>query len=377
MGEGVRRVRARLGDAVHDPVAWNDVVQLAKTATAAVIAWVLAAEAFDLPQPFLAPWAALLVVHATVYRTFSRGMRQVVAAVVGVLLAAAVGQLLGLDTLAIAALLVVGLLVGSLKWFGAEATTIAATALIVLTTGYSDDAMLISRLFDTGIGVVVGLLVNVVVWPPLRQRTAITAMDRLDDAIGVLLQDIGRELGKGYEQEQVDDWIERTRTIDEDLDDAWALVRQARESARMNPRRSAGPVRDPQQWYGLLRRMEQAIAETRSMARTLGAQLRERSSTAQPWDPPFRIAWAVLLREAGAAASDADPDAIRDVRSRLERLVDELSAADGLTSQWPVHGALVINLRNILDAMDEVAVLNPLGQPPAVIDRLRRRPSPT
>ena len=30
---------------------------------------------FDLPQAFLAPWAALLVVHATVYRTFSRGLQ--------------------------------------------------------------------------------------------------------------------------------------------------------------------------------------------------------------------------------------------------------------------------------------------------------------
>ncbi len=377
MAERVRRVRARLGGTVRDPVAWNAVVQLVKTASAAVMAWVIAAEVLDLPQPFLAPWSALLVVHATVFRTFSRGLRQVVAAVVAVLLAAAVGQLLGLDTVAIAVLLVVGLLIGAMRWFGTEATTIATTALIVLTTGYSDDTMLVSRLLDTGIGVAVGLLVNLVVWPPLRQRTAIAAMDRLDGAIGDLLQDIGRELAEGYERQQVDDWIERTRTIDEDLDDAWALVRQARESARMNPRRSAGPLRDPQQWYGLLRRMEQAIAETRSMARTLGAQLRERSSTSETWDPPFRSAWAVLLREAGAAASEADPDAIRDVRGRLERLVDELTTAEGHADLWPVHGALVINLRNILDAMDEVAVLNPLGQPPAVIDRLRRRPAPT
>lgn len=376
MAAAVRRVRARLGATVHDPIAWNDVLQLVKTAVAAVIAWVVAAETLGLPQPFLAPWSALLVVHATVYRTFSRGLRQVVAAIVAVLLAAAVGQLLGLGTLAIAVLLVVGLLIGSMKWFGAEATTIATTALIVLTTGYSDDTMLVSRLLDTGIGIGVGLLVNLFVWPPLRQRTAIAAMDRLDDTLGQLLQDIGRELGEGYEQEHVDQWIERTRSIDEELDDAWALVRQAQESARMNPRRSAGPVRDPQQWYGLLRRLEQAIAETRSMARTLGAQLREKASGEEAWDPPFRGAWAALLLAAGTAASEADPDAIRAVRRRLEQLVADLSASDTTSDQWPVHGALVINLRNVLDAMDEVAAMNPLGQPPAMIDRLRRRQAP-
>lgn len=365
-------MRARLGEVVRDPIVWNDVLQLVKTAAAAVIAWVLAASTFDLPQPFLAPWAALLVVHATVYRTFSRGMRQVVAAVVAVLLAAAVGQLLGLDTLAVAALLVVGLLVGSLKWFGAEATTIATTALVVLTTGYSEDSLLVSRLLDTAIGIGVGLVVNVVVWPPLRNRTAIAAMDRIDGDIGELLQDIARGLEEGSGDSQVDDWIERSRNLDADLDDAWALVRQARESARMNPRRSAHSYRDPQQWYQLLQRMEQAIAETRSMARTLGGRV----PRPEEWAPHFREAWSGLLHDAGRAVSDADPDEIRAVRAGLEQLVDDLSAADRLSGQWPVHGALVINLRNILDAMEEVAAVNPLGQPPAMIDRLPRRTTP-
>src|ERR687898_2507587 len=95
-------VRQRVDRLLGDPIWWNDVLQLAKTFLAALTAWIIAANLLDLPQPFLAPWSALLVVHATVYRTFSRGLRQVVAAIVAVLLAAAVGQLLGLGTLAIA-----------------------------------------------------------------------------------------------------------------------------------------------------------------------------------------------------------------------------------------------------------------------------------
>lgn len=357
---------------LYDPILWNDVLQLVKTVLAAVIAWVLAASTLDLPQPFLAPWAALLVVHATVYRTFSQGLRQVVATVVAVLLAAAVGQVLGLDTVAVAVLLVVGLVVGTLPWFGAEATTIATTALVVLTTGYSDDALLASRLLDTGIGVSVGLLVNIVVWPPLRRRTAVVALDRIDDDIGALLEDIGRELEAGCEQADVDEWIERTRTLDGDLDHAWALVRQARESARMNPRRSAHSVRDPKQWYALLRRMEQAVAESRSMARTLGGQVPPQDA----WTPTFSHAWTELLVAAGRAVAAAEPDRIRAVRGRLEQLVVELSTGDRSSAQWPIHGALIINLRNVLDAMEEVAAANPLGQPPVAIARLRRRPSP-
>ena len=127
------QVRANL----RDPLRWSEVMQLAKTVVAAVVAWVLASQVFSLPQAFLAPWAALLVVHATVYRTFSRGLRQVSGAVLGVLLAWGVGNVLGLTTLAVSVLLAVGLVVGSARWFRDESTAVAATGLIVLTTGFS------------------------------------------------------------------------------------------------------------------------------------------------------------------------------------------------------------------------------------------------
>ena len=126
--------RERVDDRLGDPIWWNDVLQLVKTVLAAVVAWVIAASLLELPQPFLAPWAALLVVHATVYRTFSKGMQQVAATVVAVLLASFVGQALGLSTWAIALLLVVALVLGAVPWLGAEATTIATTSRFMTTS---------------------------------------------------------------------------------------------------------------------------------------------------------------------------------------------------------------------------------------------------
>ena len=326
---------------------------------AAVVAWVIAASVLDLPQPFLAPWAALLVVHATVYRTFSKGTQQVAATVVAVLLATVVGETLGLSTWAITVLLVVALVLGAVPWLGAEATTIATTGLVVLTTGFESDALLISRLLDTGIGVAVGLLVNVLVWPPLRRRTAAKAMDRIDDSIGELLVDIAGGLGEGCQDEDVTGWIDRTRDLDEDLDQAWALLRQAEESARMNPRRSAREMRDPQHWHGLLRRMEQAIAETRSLGRTLGSQQAHRET----WGSAFADPWIGMLGDAGRGARDADPVALLAVRRRLEDFTEELRSTER-SAEWPIYGALIINLRNILDAMGEVAEANPIGGAP-------------
>jgi len=358
------RVDARLGD----PIWWNDVLQLAKTVLAAVTAWVLASSVLDLPQPFLAPWAALLVVHATVYRTFSKGAQQVAATVVAVLLATAVGEWLGLTTVSMALLLAVALLLGSIPWLGAEATTIAATGVVVLATGFDDDVMLISRLLDTAIGVGVGLLVNVIVWPPLRRRTAAKALDRIDDSIGELLVDMAAGLGDAVGDEEIEAWVDRTRDLDSDLDQAWALVRQAQESARMNPRRSARPMKDPRQWRGLLRRMEQAVAETRSLARTLGGQEAHRET----WGEAFAEPWISMLGDAGQAASDADPTALLDVRRRLEQLSEDLRSTDR-SPEWPIYGALIINLRNIVDAMGEVAEANPIGGNELPIRVPRRR----
>ena len=59
-----RTLPARVRALVRDPVRWTEWLQLVKTVVAAVIAWLLAAHVFGLPQAFLAPWAALLVVHA-------------------------------------------------------------------------------------------------------------------------------------------------------------------------------------------------------------------------------------------------------------------------------------------------------------------------
>ena len=126
----------------------------------------------------------------------------------------------------------------------------------------------------------------------------------------------------------------------------------------MNPRRSARAMRDPQQWHELLRRLEQSVAETRSLARTLGAQAHHSAL-----DVRFAERWIAMLRETGRAAVEGDPAALVDVRRRLQEFSDDLRGTER-SPQWPVYGALIINLRNIVDSLDEVAAANPIrGRP--------------
>ena len=366
-GEGWRRTAL---DKLNDPVFWTDVLQLVKTVVAAVIAWWITADLLHLPQSFLAPWSALLVVHATVYRTFSQGVVQVGGAVLGVILAWGVGNLMGLDLWSIGVMLVIGMVIGYLPWFEGQTTAVAATGLIVLTTGFADDdPMLLTRLLDTAIGIGVGLIVNAVVWPPLRRRTAVVALDALDDDIGQLLVDMAEGLKKGVSEESIEAWVDRTRALDDEVEHAWALVRQASESARMNPRRAANELKDPKQWIDLLRRTDQAVSEIRSMARTHSHALADN----QEWQPDFREALVTVMHAGGTALMEADRKKIDDCWTSLEDLVDMVSTHDPVSSLWPVYGGILINLRNIFSAMGEFAEVNPSVHRRTPLENIRDR----
>jgi uncharacterized membrane protein YccC len=234
-----------------------------------------------------------------------------------------------------------------------EATTGAATAIVVLTTGYADDGgMLAARLLDVGIGVAVGLLVNLLVWPPLRDRGAAHQIDVIDDRAGDLLCEIAAGLRSG--EHATDDWIARTEELDEEIDEGRRVLGQARESGRLNPRPAKRRrMRATQDFAGVLHRLGQAVAETRSMARTIAL------ARVQPadWDPAFRESWLDLLRRTGEAVSGADADRLAAVRSELDELVARLDPDGEL---WPVYGALIVNLRNILESLDVVATVQPV-----------------
>jgi uncharacterized membrane protein YgaE (UPF0421/DUF939 family) len=347
----------RVPHRLRDPVTWASASQLAKTVIAAVIAWVLAVNVFHLAQAFMAPWAALLTVQATVFGTLKRGVQQAAASVLGVLIAFAAWHAFGLGAVSLAAAILAGMLVGSVRGVRAETTT-AATAVVVLTTGYLDKSgMLAARLADTGIGIAAGLVVNLVVWPPLRDRSAANQIDVIDDRVGDLLADIAARLRKGFNTDDVDNWIARTDQLDDDIDRAWSVIEEARESGRLNPRRAV-----PQRMHAaegfvpIVNRLAQAVAETRSMARTI----RFAQVPPEEWDDAFREPWLDLLQRSGAAVAEADIEEVKAVRAELRELANRLAVDEMHDDLWPVYGALLINLRNVLDALDEVVEAQPV-----------------
>ena len=335
-----------------------DLLQNAKAALAGVVAWVVAVHVLGLDQPFLAPWAAVLVVHATIYRTVSRGGQQVAATFVGVLLAWGCGSLFDVGAVAMGTMLLVAFLLGRHRWLRDESTTIATTGIVVLATNaaYQPD-LLVSRLLDTTVGVVVGLLVNLLVWPPLRDRAAWARADELPGELAGVLAEMATGLGPDLEPADTLPWVRRLREVDVRIDEAWSLLSQARESGRMNPRRSqpAG-LEDLRRALHLL---EQVVADTLSMARTLATS----AENATMWDADFREAWQRLLEATAEAVEEQDGDRLRDIRTEIGRVAEDLSTDSLAGSAWHEYGGLLVNLRNVVSALIEVQDLSNRADP--------------
>jgi uncharacterized membrane protein YccC len=232
---------------------------------------------------------------------------------------------------------------------------------VVLPTGYIDKSgMLAARLADTGIGIAVGLLVNVIVWPPLRDRSAAKQIDVIDDRLGDLLADIADQLQDGFVAHDVDRWIARTDELDNEIDRAWHVIEEARESGRLNPRRAVPQrMQAAEDFVPIVNRLAQAVAETRSMARTI----RVAGICPDDWDRAFRDPWLDLLHRSGTAVAKADTREVKAARADLRALANKLAVEELHDDLWPVYGALLINLRNVLDALDAVAEAQPVRVP--------------
>ena len=340
-------IRERLGS--PDPARVADVLQTVKTALAGTLGWVVATHLLHLQQAFLAPWAAVLVVHSTIHRTLARGAQQVSATFLGVFLAWLAGQLFGLGGLAMGAMLLVAFGVGRVRWWRDEAMTIGTTGIVVLATNaVGETNVLAGRLLDTSVGVVVGLAVNLFVWPPLRDRAAWSRLDQLPLDLCEVLDELASGLGPQLSPDQAEQWVVRLRAVDVRVDEAWGLVRQARESSRLNPRRSRPAGLE--EMDDVLHLLEQAVADVLSMARTVVTSAENRTV----WDPRFRQEWARLVTETSAAVRSHDAATLQELPRQMSDLVVQLSDEALVRSAWQEYGGLLINLRNVVRALGEV-----------------------
>jgi hypothetical protein len=356
----LRTVLRSAGDAVRGAGRERDIViQSLKAAGAALLAWVIAALWLEAPMAYLAPWVALVMVHATVYRSVVKGVQQVVAVVVGLLAATGGYVLLGDRTLTLALVLVVTMPLAYWREFGDQGVYGSTTAILVLTSGDPSVHQLVSRLLETGLGTVVGVTVNTLILPPVHLRDARRSIESVADDLAELLDAAAASLRGTWDADVAQKWLRRAERTSARVEEAWAAIKWGRESLWLNPRRRrAGADPDPSP---VLLPLEVVTKQTSSLHRTLVDAIE--AGMPEP-DPDF-LAFLCDVLDHGAETVRAyrcrylgtpcpppsGMGALRDAGDRLrERLRARMFRPDGR----PTHEALCVPVDRLLSGLDDL-----------------------
>lgn len=278
-----------------------------------------------------------------------RAGETVLATLAGVVLAFALGVTLGVTALSLGIAIATGLVVARARPLRREGVAVATTSLFVLA-GHDqyDTSLLVDRVIEVLVGAGMGVVVNVTILPPLRDRQAQHGVEAVRDAMGALLQGMADELRGEWGTDRAEAWMRRTVEMDDLLDTARGEVRFADQSASWNPRarrRPAGGAGERR-----LARLAEGVSHLRHLVRTID----DATYADSAWDEDFRRRFIDLVDECGRHLRTPQEDR-SGIAAALDELAVSLSRPDLPTLLWPVYGSLITSLRHIAVVADDVA----------------------
>jgi uncharacterized membrane protein YgaE (UPF0421/DUF939 family) len=320
--------RMRLPSSAFDPGAVpsrlrsafpvSRLVFAAKTAFAAAVAWWLGGL---LPEPirdyaYYASFGAVISMSATVIGTVRHGLQTLLGLGLGILLALALIPFSAPAVVEIAIVVAVGVALGGIRSLGAGRDYVAVAALFVLVIGGTDpEPFSLSYLVQTGMGAAVGLIVNLLVLPPLSVDAAVTKMSGFRASLAGYLDDMGTALTEDWPPAH-EEWAASTAGLAETAVDVRAAVQQAADSRRANPRARLHH-RDAERDERDLETMERVGFHVRNISDTLASAV---------WKSPFEMSIPENALEPMSASLHASADLVRAWRTGEDQ-EDRLSAA--------------------------------------------------
>jgi uncharacterized membrane protein YccC len=260
-----------------------------------------------------------------------KGAIDVAGFLLGAGLAILVGMLLGPGTAGIAVVVAAGVLISGWHRLGDQSPQVTFTALFVLLLGGRQPSHYVAhRMVDVGIGVVTGLVINGLLFPPLQLRPAEHAIRQWGDAIARALEDLSRAAADP--SSGLRSWPRHDRELTTAAQQARAAASRARDSLRWNLRaRTERAVPHPD--GAVLDSLEELTARTRAVARSLP----DITATGVPKQDSFSEDYATMLRDLASPVRQ-----LADLRTSRPRAA--LTAASGgqrhlerQTAQLPEH----------------------------------------
>ncbi len=319
-------------------------LQVVKTAVAAVAAWFLALAVFPDEIPVFASVAALLVVQPSVNQSFGRAMERSLGVIVGVLVALGAAVVFGEQSWLVLLAIVVSLFVAwGLRLSPGSSVQIPISAMLVLSIGAATPSYALARVVETIMGAAAGVLVNALIVPPLALEPARAAVLQLGRRVADELDRLAAALSRPGDRADLDAALEAARELREVRQAAADAIRSGRDSLTLNPRRSRYR-KQLERDVALLARLEplvtQVIGMTRAVRDHWHPELADDPTVAGIAEELRRAAHDLrLLVEPGGDLTAAG----RDVPALTRPLV----VAAPPSRDWVMIGALLEDLRRV------------------------------
>ncbi|MDQ0379448.1 FUSC family protein [Amycolatopsis thermophila] len=317
------------------------VLQAAKMAIAAVLAWLVARVVIPSPQSFIAPYTAVFLMTETVYRSVTNAAQQAGAILLGLAIAYVAAHLIPSAVLALAVAVFVGVLLGQWHRFGTSGIWVGVSALLMISYGTAGNLVyLAERLGESLLGATIGVAVNTIVLPPVHLRHTRDAVAALAGEVRDLLNSMAADLRDAWDTDTAARWLRNARRLDEAVRRADDAVSWGRESVRFNIRwlldRRRGRTALPSAFESPLNILSDVSEQVKRIADALNTAAQQEES-----DREFTGEFARLMDELAAAVTCLDQS-----EGRLPELpghLDEVAARHRDLTRW-VHAEPVTTI---------------------------------
>lgn len=294
-----------------------------KAALAVGVAWVVAPYMPGVADeyPYYAPLGALLSMHSTLKGSAKYGLQILGGLTIGILLAAVVLAFGAPNFLTISLVVAAGVLIGGMRWLGAPGQEyLPIAALFVLIVGGQDASQYsVGYLVQMTVGVAVGLLVNLLVLPPLTFDSAVQKFSQFRKSLSRHLNDVGTALIENWPPER-EDWATQNEALAATAAEVRETIHLADDSRRGNPR-ARTHKRNLQADYDDLAALENVTFHIRDLTEVLAGAV---------WGKPFPVELPAELCPPLSEAILAVADVLTAWEKRAEETEHVRRAEDGI-----------------------------------------------
>ncbi|MGR0221428.1 FUSC family protein [Agromyces sp. ZXT2-6] len=338
------RVSARFRATKRAPL-----LQVLKSAVATVAAWLVAGWLIPGPLPVFAAIAALLVVQPSVNQSFGKAVERSVGVIAGVVIASALGMVFGPAGWVVLAAIVAAILIAwALRMTTGTSNQVAISAMLVLALGGTSPEYALDRVIETLIGAAIGIVVNVLIVPPVLVAPSRDHLARLGGELAASVDRLAAALESPQSSADLTGLMIEARLMRPMRDQADAAIAEAEESLTLNPRRSAhrGDLAEQRR---LLNRLSpivtQVVGMTRAYVDHYDDGLCDEPTVRAIGEQLRRVAHDVRL---AVHLADVEP---QPMTSAVPALTAPLVVSPPKSDHWILVGSLLEDLRRIREEL--------------------------